>query len=207
MDIEQITPPSESDVLSICSVNDFKANERLTHTVHDADLIPDVIKQAYAALDGRHGWLNRSILPQGWRLWLPGFQSVTELPYGPVSAIDSVKYYDAAGTLQTLSASAYEVGTGAMVPVLTRASDASWPSVDQRARAVQINYTAGFGAPDVMDFRVKQSLKRAILLLASHYYRNPAATYGEPRAVLVNREVSFGLKHLVGFLRIPSEHK
>lgn len=207
MDIVLNTAPDEDDVLSLLSVADFKANERLTHTAHDATVIPEVIKNAYAFLDGQYGWLNRSILTQKWDLWLPSFFNSVELPYGPVSAVDSIKYYDTNDVLQTLAATNYEVITDNTVSSVVKAYNVTWPTLDERKRAVQITYTAGWGTSDTIPFPVKSAIRRAMLLLASHFYRNPSATYGEPRAVVVNRKVEYGLESLIGFLRRPPDHR
>lgn len=206
MDIVLSTPPDEADVLNLVSVADLKVNERISHTQHDATLLPDSIKAAYAFLDGRYGWLNRSILTQSWTMWFPRFQQVTELKYGPVQSVTSVKYFDADGVEQTLSATAYEVTTGDVTGHVYKKSDTIWPVIDTRQRAVSVEYVAGFGDAADIPFPVKQNLKKAILLMASHYYRNPSATYAEPRTLAVNRKIEYGLESLIGFLRVPPDY-
>ncbi len=52
LDLELTTPPDEDEVLNLVAVADLKVNERITHTQHVDDLLPDCIKQAYAFLDG-----------------------------------------------------------------------------------------------------------------------------------------------------------
>lgn len=206
MDIVLSTPPDEADVLNLVSVADLKVNERISHTQHDATLLPDSIKAAYAFLDGRYGWLNRSILTQSWTMWFPRFQQVTELKYGPVQSVTAVKYFDADGVEQTLSATAYEVTTGDVTGHVYKKSDTIWPVIDTRQRAVSVEYVAGFGDAADIPFPVKQNLKKAILLMASHYYRNPSATYAEPRTLAVNRKIEYGLESLIGFLRVPPDY-
>lgn len=206
MDLELTTPPDEDDVLSLVSVADLKVNERMTHTQHDNDLLPRCIKSAYAALDGEYGWLNRSILTQSWTLYLSSFFDVLELPKGPVQSITSIKYYDADGVLQTLAGNQYELQKGKIVATVSKAYGVVWPTLDTRKRAVQIEYVTGFGDSDTIPFPMRQKLQQAIIFLASHYYRNPSATYAEPRVVVVNRKLEMGLEHLIGFLRIPPDH-
>lgn len=206
MDLELTTPPVEADVLDLVTVASLKVNERMTHTQHDNDLLPDCIKQAYAMLDGQYGWLNRSILTQTWTLYLDSFCDIVELPKGPVQSVTSIKYYDADGVLQTLAATQYELQKGKFVPTVTKAYGVTWPTLDTRKRAVEIKYVAGFGDPDTIPFPIKAKLQKAIIFLASHYYRNPSATYAEPRVVVVNRRVEMALDHLVGFLRIPPDY-
>lgn len=207
MDIIQNTAPDEADVLNLVSVADLKANERISHSQHDSTLLPDAIKSAYAFLDGRYGWLNRSILTQKWSIWLPRFQNEIELKFGPVSAVDSITYFDEDGVEQTLSTSLYEVITGEITGHVIKAANTVWPTLDERRRAVKITYTAGFGDADTIPFPINHSIKKAITLLASHFYRNPSATYAEPRTIVVNRVIEYGLKEFVGFLRVPPDHR
>lgn len=206
MDIELVTPPDEAKVLELVTVAQVKANERVTHTAHDLTLFPDSIKQAYAFLDGRGAWLNRSILTQTWRLWLPRLCNEIELPLGPVQSVTSVQYFDRAAAQQTLAADQYEVQPGEFVATLSKAVGATYPSTHGRKRAVSITYEAGFGDPDSIQFPLKARLQKAIILLASHFYRNPAATYAEPRTIAVNRTVQFGLEDAIGMLKVPNDH-
>lgn len=206
MDLELVTPPDEVDVLALVTVAQLKVNERITHTAHDGTLLPDCIKQAYAFLDGRGAWLNRSILTQTWRLWLPRLCNEIELPLGPVQSVTSIQYYDRDAVLQTLAADQYEVQKDEFVAKVSKGYEITYPSTHGRKRAVSITYVAGFGAAAAIQFPVKARLQKAIILLASHFYRNPAATYAEPRTIAVNRTVQYGLEQLVGFLRVPPDH-
>lgn len=205
MDIVLTTPPTEDDVLSLLPLAKLKQNERITHA-YDDDLLTDCIKRAYTALDGRFGWLNRSILTQTYTLYLSNFSRVMELPYGPVQSVTSIKYYDGDEVLQTLAASNYEVQTGEFVCKITKDYEATWPTLDERQRAIEILYVAGFGDPDTMDWPIKTAIQDAMILLASHRYRNPAATYAEPRTIAVNRTVQYGLEQKIGHLRVPPDY-
>lgn len=215
MDIVLTTPPSENEVLELVSVAKLKRNERISHTEHDYELLPDCIKQAYAFLDGEYGWLNRSILTQTWTMYLSCWEDEIELPKGPVQSVTHIKYYAAgvsAGdsptpTRTVLPASYYELQNGKIVPTITRAYGKTYPSVGVSARAIEIQYVAGWGVGGTIPFGIRAKLEKAILLLASQFYRNPAATFAEPRIVAVDRKVLFGLENIVGMLRIPPDHR
>lgn len=205
MIIEQTTPPDEADVLNLVSVADVKAQENIVHSAHDARITQN-IKSAYAFLDGKDGWLNRSILTQEWKLWLPSFSNRTELRLGPVQSVDAFEYIDTDGDPQTVDVDTYEVITESYVPYVCKISGQSWPTTISREKAVSITYTAGFGDADTIPFPQVQKLKQAILFLAVHLYRHPSPTYAEPRNINVNRNVNFTLDHLIGFLRMPPDY-
>lgn len=205
MDIEAITAPTDSEVLALLSVAEFKRNERI-FDAHTDDLIEACIKGAYAFLDGQYGWLNRSILTREWKLWLPCLPTSIELPLGPILSVESIKYFDTDGVLQTLDASTYEVLTGEFIGRICMLPYETLPAgISKRNRAVSISYTAGFGDAETIDFSIKHALKQSMTLLASHFYRNPSATFADPRQSKVSRQIQYGIDEFVGFLRIPSD--
>lgn len=92
--------------------------------------------------------------------------SLAQLPIGPVKSIESVKYYDSNGTLQTLSASYYRLVAGENLVVFTDSLDLA-----DREDAVRIEYTAGYGTNDEYGFNdVPWHYKQAIRLLAAESY-------------------------------------
>ena len=116
--------------------------------------------------------LRRSLITQSWVRTLDEFPEAIELHYPPVIAVTSVKYYDTAGTQQTLAATEYPLDyqsePGWMVPAL----DVVWPDTLDAVNAVEVIYTAGYGtAADV-----PQAIKAWILLHVGHLYENREAT-------------------------------
>lgn len=117
----------------------------------DDELIEAYIATAIQNVDGRDGWLGRALAAQTWELRLPEFcgrQIMVPLP--PLQSIESVKYYDTADTLQTLSAADYEVvgigGYGKGRIVLK--SGKAWPGLAKRAENVVVRFTAGYLTDD-----------------------------------------------------------
>lgn len=113
----------------------------------DDSLIEDFIQAATDEIDGRDGWLGRALITQTWRLYLDGFPAGRiSLPLPPLQSVDSIKYLDAEGTQVTLSPSAYRVSPfkdpGYVEPVYNTA----WPSTLPVSDAVEITFTAGYGA-------------------------------------------------------------
>lgn len=94
------------------------------------------------------------------------------LPRGPVIAITSVKYYDAAAAYQTLSPSLYEVDVTAPVAIVAPAISTPWPVTQVRLNAVEVRYTAGFG-PAASD--VPGDIVAALKLIVGHLYENREA--------------------------------
>ena len=71
------------------------------------------------------------------------------LPGAPVASITSVKYLDTAGAEITLSNALYALESGTDWPAVVPAVGATWPAVQpDRADAVRIAYSAGYGAAD-----------------------------------------------------------
>ena len=66
----------------------------------------------------------------------------------PIQSVTSVKYYDEAGTLQTISADSYWVDSTTTPPRIVLNEDYDWPSdVDEdRPNAVEITVVCGYGS-------------------------------------------------------------
>ena len=89
------------------------------------------------------------------------------LPYSPVSTVASVKYYDADNSLQTLAGSNYQANTAARPARISLSSTGTWPVTYSKENAVEIAYTAGYGATAAS---VPYALKQACLLLVGEWY-------------------------------------
>ena len=68
------------------------------------------------------------------------------MPLAPVTAIDSVSYFDAGNVQQTLDTGAYDLFADARGAYVTRRSGQSWPATFRRTDAVSVTFTAGYGA-------------------------------------------------------------
>ena len=115
----------------------------------------------------------------GW----PGFrlevaqpdELVIELPFGAVSSVDQIRYFDAQGTSQELSADQYFVDLDNIPGRIAPAT--AWPATAQRIGAVKISYTAGGLSDDD-----KAIVKQAMLLTIGQWYENREATSAEARS-------------------------
>lgn len=116
------------------------------------------------------------------RTW-PG--PAIELPVLPVTAVDSVSYYDSNNQLQILSSSTYALDADDWTATIELNTGYSWPSIYDRADAVQIEFTAGYVA-------MPPALSHAVLLLLGHAYENREASI---QAAL--EEMPFGVQAAV----------
>lgn len=137
-------------------------------TRHDEQLL-DLIDEALdqVELDTLHVYASATyrITFDDW----PSGDKPVVIPSLPVSAIDSLKYYDTNGTQQTMSSALYRLDTGRTVPVLWRADlDTAWPDLEvNRPQAVELNYTAGNATIDVVPSWMRQAgLARLAMLWA-----------------------------------------
>jgi uncharacterized phiE125 gp8 family phage protein len=94
-----------------------------------------------------------------------------ELPFPPLIAVTSIKYYDDAGSsAATFASSNYQVDAHSEPGRIALKSSATWPSVSLRElNGVEIIYTAGYGA---LATDVPDRYKEAMLLLIGHLYEH-----------------------------------
>lgn len=95
------------------------------------------------------------------------------VPRWPLVSVQSVKYYDAAGVLQTISSTNYQVDARSHPGRIATVSGYSWPTPGRRLDPVEIAFTAGFGATADS---VPADLRGALSLLAAHWNENREAS-------------------------------
>lgn len=168
--------PVEVSTEAIVSLSDLKAHLRVDHSDEDA-LIQALERAAVMHLDGRDGWLGRSLLNATYEWRADDFCSRDiRLPLPPLRAVDSVQYYNASGTLTTLSTAFYDVvGVDGTNPgCVSLKYGYTWPDVQTDKReAVIITFQAGY-APNASpaDGSVPAPILHAIKLLVGHWYNN-----------------------------------
>ncbi|NJL07380.1 MAG: hypothetical protein HC900_03295 [Methylacidiphilales bacterium] len=166
MRLIRITPPPTSPV----SLQDAKDHLRIEHSDDDT-LIDHYLQAAVQRLDGRDGFLGRALITQTWKLLLDGFPDAITVPLPPCQAVAEIAYVDAAGTVQTLAADAYQVfGLADAAPAgIVPAFGTAWPATRAMREAVSVTFRAGYGdsAADV-----PAPLRTAILQFAGTLYAN-----------------------------------
>jgi uncharacterized phiE125 gp8 family phage protein len=142
------------------SLEEARLQARITGQASDGSLAA-YIKAATAIAEDA---LARGLLTQTWKAIYPRFYDVLPLPMAaPLQSVTSVKYYDPAGTLQTLSASIYLVDTDAQPGRVLRAPAQSWPATQaDRRGVVEITYVVGWTAPEKIPARILQGLRMLV---------------------------------------------
>lgn len=157
----QTTPPASEPV----TLTEVKAQARIDLDADDT-LLTSYIKAVRQLIETETG---RQLLTATWvyRAW--GFEHCcyVELPKPPLLTVTSIAYVDSDGVTQTWAASNYRVSTAKGRVYL--ASGVSWPSVRSQFDALQITYTAGYGATAAS---VPEPLRIAALLWIAHLYEH-----------------------------------
>jgi uncharacterized phiE125 gp8 family phage protein len=123
------------------SLNEAKIHLRAADCDEEDGLIAALIATGRQALEDR---LQRALVPSTWRLSLPAFSAVLELPRPPTVSVQAVRYWDAQGLQQILSTSAYLLDAVAQPAQLVPAPGQAWPHTQARPNAVEVDYTAGY---------------------------------------------------------------
>jgi uncharacterized phiE125 gp8 family phage protein len=154
---------------SIITVAELKSHLRVDFD-DDDDLMSDLVVAAQAHIEGPEG-IGLALAPSTWRLSLDGFPSdqVIAIPLGPVTAVTGITYLDASGAHQTLDLANVRIDLDGRPARITPALDKAWPETADLVGAVKVTFTAGPASPD-------PALKRAVLMLAAHWYAHPSAT-------------------------------
>lgn len=105
------------------------------------------------------------------------------LPRSPVTAITSISYVDGSGNTVTVAANAntlWRLAKSSMQSVITPYFGTCWPVTAVVPGAVQITYTAGYGAAGTA---VPGAITQAMLLMIGHWYKNREAVSEEQFSV------------------------
>jgi uncharacterized phiE125 gp8 family phage protein len=123
-----------------------------------------------AAREAFESYTHRGALTQTWVLTQDAFEDAIVLPMAaPLQSVTSVKYYDTAGTQQTLATSYYRVDTESAPGRVVLKPGQCWPDVQcERGQAVEITYVVGWTTPAAMP----ASARMGILQTVAHMWEN-----------------------------------
>lgn len=155
------------------SLAEGKLHLKMDDTTADDALISGHIAAARVWAENETG---RSFVNTIFTLYLDAFPDASGpivVPRSPLVSVTHIKYYDTDGVLQTLSSSAYILNTAALKGEVHLAYGESWPSTQARVNAVEMRFTAGYGADATA---VAENIKSAIKLVLGDLYENREAS-------------------------------
>jgi len=149
------------------STADMKLALRVDVSTEDA-LIDSYVKAARqkVEIDTR-----RALINQTWTLTLdkaPSNRAPIWLPIAPVSAVTSIKSFSVADVESTVASTVYRLDTASLPARIVLKDGQSWPSDLRPENALQVTFTAGYGAAgsNVTDV----GLIQAVRLLTTYWY-------------------------------------
>lgn len=166
MALKQLT---ESTALAVV-VEDLKDHLHVTSTDEDI-LLRQYVKVATKQAEGI---MKRQCCTAQYRLVLPEFQDVIEIPRPPlISTSLSIEYLDGDGTTQTLSSTNYDVDTYQEPAIVRLGYGQSWPETLSVENAVRISYVSGYEASTVDNLpTIPDNIKVWIMLRAGDLYEH-----------------------------------
>lgn len=115
---------------------------------------------------------GRKLVTQTWKMFLDGWPCSDRilLPFGQLTSVAHVKYYDSAGSAAaTFSDTSWEISTAREPGVLALSYQASWPTVTLRVLdPVEVQFVCGWATASA----VPADIRNAVLLVAGHLYEH-----------------------------------
>ncbi|WP_286903113.1 head-tail connector protein [Vreelandella sedimenti] len=141
------------------------SEEEATAYTDEDVIIQGLIDGAY---DHAEHYTQRTFVARSKTLVLDGFPArsdAIELPWAPVTAIESLDYIDPEGIEQSLVAETLRLDTRPIYPLLAPQWGSRWPRTTDEPECITITATAGAVEP-------APGVEIAILLLIAHWYEN-----------------------------------
>lgn len=148
-DVEPVTLGNMRDFMGITRANDTARDSQIDAQIKAARLFAET-------------YTDTAILTQTWTLLSPKFENKFNLR-PELQSVLSVKYYDDAGALQTVSPAIYIVDTDTNSVQL--APNSAWPQSQARTSAVIIEYDCGYASVD----EIPEPIILAIKFLVGHW--------------------------------------
>lgn len=121
--------------------------------------------------------LQRTLITSTWRLTMDAFPEEIQLLRPPIISVQSVQYVDVDGATQTLDTAEYRVDLADAPGRITPAYGLRWPVARDVIGAVQVNYTAGYGAAGSA---VPRAIRQWLLLAVGDMYSHRNLSSDKP---------------------------
>lgn len=169
--IEQVWNGWESEVSgevgAAITVAQAKTHLRITHSDDDTYIEAlTLVATEWCEEFQRRVYVQREVIDK-----FDEFPTVIRPRRSPLISVDSLKYIDTDGVLQTVDPADYEVGTYKEPGRITPAYNVSWPSIRAVINAVTLTYQAGY----VNRASIPTEMKHAVKLMVGHLYENREA--------------------------------
>jgi uncharacterized phiE125 gp8 family phage protein len=155
--IQLVTAATELAV----SLDEVKAQCRVTDTASDA-LFETYIA---AATEMVEQFIGRSIMAQTWLLALDRFSHEIDLPRGPATSVQWVKYIDPMGNEQAADSDLYALDLISDPQRLVLVAGASWPATQSIVNSVKIQFVSGYAVAPA-------AIKMALLATVNRWFDN-----------------------------------
>jgi len=157
-----LTPPTAEPL----SLAEARAHMRVDHFDEDG-VIAGLILAARQHIEQETGL---ALCTQTLRGTLDAFPAgkPMALPAHPVQSVTAVRYFNEAGSLIEWPAGEWETDLTGIVPRIAPRNGFAWPTPGQKLGAVQVEFVAGYGGPEV----VPQPVMQALRILVAHYYEH-----------------------------------
>lgn len=118
----------------------------------------------------------RAIMEQTWILTLDAFPASIELRYPPLMQVDHIKFFDVDGEQRLLDPQDYEVDAESEPAWIVPAPGCAWPATAKRIKAVEVQFTCGYGADPEL---VPDAISGFILARVSEQFKTGAHATNE----------------------------
>lgn len=163
---------------------------RTTDATVEPITVAEAKAQAHVEIDGDDSWftdqitaarryaedvaLCRTLTTTTWKWVADEFPDEILLPYPPLLTVASVKYYNTDGVLTTLTVNTdYTIDIVSEPGRIRPAYGKVWPTARAMMNAVEVSYTAGYGATAAS---VPMSIRHGIRLIVAHWYEKREET-------------------------------
>ena len=177
MTTTQVSAPAALAV----SLDDAAASLRL-EADELADVTPLLSLTIGAITQEAEHQVQRAFISRPMRVTLDRFPVIGGLPGAirldgaPVASIESISYRDEAGQMQTLDPQDYEADKVSSPGWAMIGYGKAWPATQDRANAVTVDYTAGYGADHTS---VPECARQYILLRLADLWDPASRKFGE----------------------------
>ena len=196
---------TELDTVPIVSLETCWAHLRITPEDDSPPHHPDdelILAYLAAAREWVEGYTGVALTPRKLELALDTFPAgEIFLPTPPTVSVESVKYTDGDGVVQTVDPLNYVLDGYQRPGWLLPATGFSWPATKDTVNAVLIRYFVGYALWDeslpLSYYPLPKMLRSALLLLLGDLYENRENSSNQSQ-----QEVPLGVKSLCDWVRV-----